>query len=279
VSFEVTNGWITGSLPGPGDRMFLVVRRESPRPNGQSYIRLSDPTAFVIHTTEGSTVDGAWNTLNSRGSAPHFLVGEHRIIQMRPLWAQAATLRDNGGSWHPNSVGWQIESVGHASQDVHKLTPPSWDPLVAVTAFMAETKDVPLARPSGWRDDLDDITTILASDNTRRRTRKAVGFRGLLMHLEIPDQSPTWHWDAGALNFTDLIAESTALLEDEMDERLDAYREGWNLRKQGKPKPASGPWKRFGWEAAEAAFTRPAPGDPGEHDHGRHVHGEDVPVP
>jgi len=204
---------------------FDVGRRESKRPGGQPYIPLANPRAFVLHTTEGTTVDGAWQTLNERGSAPHFLVGENRIVQMRPLDVQAATLRDNGGGWHPNDVGWQVECVGKSLGIVHKLTPSTWEPLVALTSFVAEVLGVPLRRPDGWRDDLSDITTMLATNNTRRQTRIAVTFRGILHHMEIPDQDPTWHWDCGALNNTALIAEAKGddMTPEEKEKLLDAY--------------------------------------------------------
>lgn len=171
---------------------------------------------MVLHTTEGSTVDGAVAKLRSDFSAPHFVVGEDRIVQMRPLTAQAATLRDNGGAFHPNSVGWQVESVGFTKTTLYLLTPETLRPLVAVAAFALGELGVPLLRPDGWRDDLKDITTILATDNTRRLSRKAVNFKGWVMHLEIPEQQDTWHHDAGAFDFATFFEMVRAVGGDEL---------------------------------------------------------------
>lgn len=283
---------------------FAVQRRESPRPDGKPYIPLTNPRAFVLHTTEGTSIENAWNTLNANRSAPHFLVGEGRIIQMRPLDVQAATLRDNGGGWHPNEVGWQVECVGMSLGIVNKLTPATWKPLVALTAFVHETLGIPLRRPEGWRDDLSDIKTMIATNNTRRQTRLAVTFNGLLHHLEIPDQDPTWHWDCGALNNTALIAEAEG-----DDVSFSEYQAGWQAHRAGIVRdPDWSEHKKFGWNARQEAVENPqtdahthpyAPVEhahplpshahlyspvghahpPASHTHPHHVHGEDVPVP
>lgn len=201
MTYEIRDGWVKGQLPGLEGRSHEVEKEEGPRPGGQPFIPLVNPRAMVLHTTEGSTVDGAVATLRSKFSAPHFVVGEDRIVQMRPLTAQAATLRDNGGDFRPNSVGWQVEAVGFAKETLHLLSPLTLRPLVAVAAFALVEFGVPLVRPEGWQDDLTDITTILATDNTRRKSRTAASFKGWVMHLEIPDQQETWHWDAGAFDF------------------------------------------------------------------------------
>lgn len=202
MAHEVRDGWVRGELTGPEGRSYKVEKEVGPRSGGRPFLPLVNPRAMVLHTTEGSTVDGGVATLRSEFFAPHFVVGEDRIVQMRPTTAQGATLRDNGGAFHPNSVGWQVESVGFAKQKLHLLTPGTLRPLVALAKFAFDELDVPLRRPDGWHDDLRDITTILADDNTRRQSRTGATFKGWLMHLEIPDQQPTWHWDAGAFDFT-----------------------------------------------------------------------------
>ncbi len=47
----------------------------------------------VLHTTEGDTVEAAWRTLGQQNAAPHFIAGEHTIVQCRPLNVEASTLR------------------------------------------------------------------------------------------------------------------------------------------------------------------------------------------
>lgn len=110
--YEIRDGWVRGQMPGVQGSSHEVEKQEGPRPGGQPFIPLVNPRVLVLHTTEGSTVDGAVSTLRSKFSPPHFVVGEDRIVQMRPLTVQAATLRDNGGEFRPNSVGWQVEAVG-----------------------------------------------------------------------------------------------------------------------------------------------------------------------
>lgn len=199
---------------------YKVERMEGFRPGKQPYLQLVTPRVVIDHSTEGDTVNSAVATLRANFSAPHFVPGEDRIVQMRPGWAQAATVHEH------NDIAWQVECVGRASQSLHDLTPSTWRPLVALTRWFHEEHGVPYATVAGWRDDLSDITTILATDNTRRRSRKALSHHGFLMHLDIPDQAPTWHWDAGALMFAKLfqeaqeIGDDMAILTDEEQKQL-----------------------------------------------------------
>lgn len=241
-----------------------VRKKESPRPGGQPYIGLEHPRAFVIHTTEGSSIEGAWNTLDAKGAAPHFIVGEDQIWQTRPLDAQAATLVD--APWHPNSVGWQVESVGFSRESpVNKLSIRTWKPLVALTAFMADEMGVPLRRPNGWKDDLSDIGTILATTlNTRRRSEVAKSFHGLLGHLDIPDNS---HWDPGALDYTALIDEAKG----DEDMGFEEFKQGVKAANQGDELPeGSDADFIFGYRMETRGTTQPRPTPPGEagpHEH------------
>ena len=207
---------------------FDVQCRESPRPGGQAYIPLSPKRTLIVHTTEGDTVDGAWTTLNSKGAAPHFIIGQGRIVQCRPLDAQAATLvTDSSAGFFANSLGWQVECVGHALGMVHRLTPATWAPLVALARFFNTSFGVPLARPDGWKDDLSDISTMLATNNTRRQSRRAIGFNGFLGHLDIPNQAPTWHWDPGALSYTALFEQVRGDTDMAFDDYLDGRDFAW----------------------------------------------------
>jgi hypothetical protein len=188
---------------------YSVQRRESRRPSGQAYLRLANDPSFCIHTTEGNSVDGAWATLDSRHSAPHFIVGEGRIVQLRPLWAQAATLRSH------NDLFIQVECVGHASLELHTLTPSTWEPLVELTRYLHEQGGIPLSRPSLWDDKLPG--SYWAWNNSRRTSRLALIKRGVYGHIDIPDQDPTWHWDPGSLNYTQLFEEATSSTQEADD--------------------------------------------------------------
>lgn len=208
--------WIDGRKLGP----YTVQKKELPRSGGQAYLPLSSPKAFVVHTTEGSSVAGAIGALASAYSAPHFVVGENRIVQTRPLTAQAATLRSH------NDVGWQVESVGFSKTQLYTLPSATWGPLVEVSRFVHEELGVPLARPDGWRDDCSDMAMPWSADNRRRKSRDALGFRGFVGHVDIPDQDPTWHWDPGALNYTELFAAVSGTSTEGEDKMLDDYVNG-----------------------------------------------------
>jgi hypothetical protein len=185
------SGWV-GKI-GP----YEVERMEGPRPGGQSYLKLNANPSFCVHTTEGSTVEGAVNTLRNNCSCPHFVVGEGRIVQMRPLWAQAATLVSH------NERFIQVECVGRANLKEHQLTPGTWSPLVALTRFVNQELGVPLKRPLGFADQLPPGTW--ANDNPRRQSGKALQGRVVVGHIDVPDQSPTWHWDPGSLDYSALF--------------------------------------------------------------------------
>jgi hypothetical protein len=193
--------WITGHQIGH----YTVERHDLPRSGGQDWITLATLDSLVVHTTEGHTLGDALAVMTANFDGVNWLVGEDRILQGRPIGAQGGGLRDNGGEWHPNSVGQQVECVGFSKQHVYQLPDSTWWPLVALVGFLHSEHGVPLRRPEGWADDCSDITTILATDNTRRQSRKAVGFHGLLGHIDIPDQAETWHWDPGALDYIALI--------------------------------------------------------------------------
>ena len=246
-----------------------VVKKESPRPGGQPYIDLTDPKSLVVHTTEGTSVLSAWRTLDDKAAGPHFIVGENTIMQCRPLDVQAATLVDNtggGAGFHPNSMGWQVECVGLSKTPPYVFSQATWLPFIALTRYFNEVMGVPYARPTGWKDDCSDITTLWASNNTRRQSRDAIGFEGLIGHLDVPDQGDTWHHDPGALKYTQLFEDAIASREADM---LDEYIEGQNAYQTAykdnnppntDPGPADSAWvkhKRDGWADARFAATNP----------------------
>jgi hypothetical protein len=187
----VANGWVDQIGP------YKVQKKEGPRPGGQPYLKLNANPSFCVHTTEGSTVEGAVATLRANFSAPHFVVGERTIVQMRPLWAQAATLVSH------NERFIQVECVGRADLKEHQLTIGTWAPLVALTRYVNQKLGVPLKRPLGFSDQLPPGTW--ANDNPRRQSGKALQGRVVVGHIDVPDQSPTWHWDPGSLDYSALF--------------------------------------------------------------------------
>ena len=224
-----------------------MEKLESPRPGGQAYLPLLKNPSFCIHTTEGSTVNGAWYTLNQKGAAPHFIIGENRIVQTRPLNVQGATLRAH------NERFIQVECVGHAQLGLHRLTPESWNPLVALTGFVHESIGVPLTRPAAWTDALGPGPW--AIDNARRKQGYALTKRGVFGHIDVPDQGPTWHWDPGSLDYTALFAEAT---KEVADVTGDDLLQGINAFLKGEEPTEEGPARKVWRALTKASQPQPA---------------------
>lgn len=187
---------------------FNVERREIPRPQGKPYLLNSSTLIGILHTTEGTTVNGAWNVLNEKHSAPHFIAGEGRIVQCRPLNVQGAALvpgPDNTANVHAQI---QIEMVAKSNQSLWLPANDTLQPTVAIMAFCAKQLGIPLRIPNNWPDDCSDVPLPWASNN-RRRKQAAEGSwpiqKGWWMHMEVPFQGATWHWDCGALQRSSMI--------------------------------------------------------------------------
>src|ERR1043166_89435 len=90
---------------------FTVEQKEIPRSHGRPYFLNATTLIGVLHTTEGSGIDSAWSTLNKNVDPPHFITGQNRIIQCRPLNVQAASLRPGNGNTANVHAQIQIEMV------------------------------------------------------------------------------------------------------------------------------------------------------------------------
>lgn len=197
------------SMPQWVDRIgeFDVQHREIKRPGNKPYYINSHTMIGVLHTTEGDTVDGAWTTLNASHSAPHFIAGEGRIIQCRPLTAQGSALK-NTAPWYANTqASIQIEIVGRSRQ---KLWLPSDSSLLPTIAIMkwasADPVNIPLRRPSDtWLDDGSDCPLPWATASNHRRQAKNIwpSQKGWYMHMEVPGND---HWDCGAMRLREMLA-------------------------------------------------------------------------
>jgi hypothetical protein len=217
-------------LPGYVEKIasFDVEKKEIPRPGGAAFLKLSETPSGCLHTTEGHDIDSAWNTNRNDpdGSfGPHFYVGENRIIQARPLWAQASSLL--GGE--PNHHFVQVEAVYRIADlkptiAPHLTKPGTIEPLLAVMSFLRDRLGIPLWRPPEWPDDLtkDDPKSAngawAVEDNYRRRSGLAMKRRGWFNHLEVPGNT---HYDAGSFGF----AEAFQMIEEGVDVALTEEQE------------------------------------------------------
>lgn len=214
--------------------------------------------SVCLHTTEGSTLAGAVGTITNTSYAPHFTVGDNEIVQMRSLDETGSALRAH------NNHFIQIEAVGFAGSDLklNYLTPPTFEPLVALCAFLRDEVGVPLQRPEGWPDQLSPGTW--ANNNARRQTGKALTERGWFGHVDVPDQGPSWHYDPGSFAYSALFV---AVEEGDEDMNLDTYQKGWDayvaaFKKMkadpGPPKSDKPVWFRHGWQGARFAANAKA---------------------
>ena len=189
---------------------FQVEKHELPRSGGRPYHSMpTDGGILVIHTTEGGNVSGAISTLATKFSGPHFVVGENRIVQTRPIGVQGASLHAPENQYPVI----QIEAVGLSKVTLYSLPASTHKPLVAVIAWAVKNLNVPLKRPSAlWRDDCLDMPLPWASNNKRRRSGVWPNAKGIYGHVDCANQQPSNHWDPGCLSYTDLFASVQALI-------------------------------------------------------------------
>jgi hypothetical protein len=188
---------------------YEVIRREIPRPGGKPYYLNGSTLIGVLHTTEGDTVEAAWRTLRQQHAAPHFIAGENTIVQCRPLNVQASTLRPGRNNTANVHAQVQVEMVARSRQKLWLPKPATLDPTVAILAFCEKALGIPLRVPNAWPDDCSEMPLPWAANNRRRRQAQRGLWpkeKGWWMHLEVPYQGPTWHWDCGAVRRTRLLA-------------------------------------------------------------------------
>jgi hypothetical protein len=80
----------------------------------------------VLHTPENPSVEESFNTLNKNHSAPHFIVGDGRIIQCRSLTHQAAALVGNGPIFANAQASVQIEMAAFTGGGKDTKTQPTF---------------------------------------------------------------------------------------------------------------------------------------------------------
>lgn len=195
---------IDGWVERIGD--FVVERAEIKRPGNRPYFNNSHTRIGVLHTTEGNDVKGAFATLSANHSAPHFIAGDHRILQCRPITKQAAALRSTK-QYNPNTdAALQIEMVGRSKQSLWLPPDTSLAPVVAIMRWATgDPLDIPLTRPvDSWLDDCTDVKLPWAVTSNARRTIKNIWPKvaGWYMHMEVPVNN---HWDCGALRLREML--------------------------------------------------------------------------
>jgi hypothetical protein len=248
---EIDDGWVKGSIPGPGGRTYEIEHHLVPRTANQPFLRLElSPPNLVLHTTEGTSVDGAISTLTAKFSPSQWIVGEHRIVQTRPLWAQGAAVDTENGK------AMQIEMVAKSNLALWLPDDPSLHPLVALVAFLAREKLIAhLTRHAK----LAALPLVLdkgpqAKDTYYRRHLGAWPAPGVYGHVDLPNDE---HWDPGSFDypgFFEMVLEVQG--GDDEDVSVDELLAGMRRRIGRKGAPAADAPKHTqeGWKVADEIF-------------------------
>jgi len=249
-TYLIRNGWISGELPGPNG-LIEVRRDESPPFPPRAEVKPN----LVLHTTETDSI-GSWEF------PPHFTVGEGIVVQNRPLWAKAESLR---GDTTNDPYALQVEIVGHSKLAKWLPPKPSLDPLVALVATLEREHLIRsgLKRPTTvWPIVLDRLPAAI-EDYYRRQARLWPSTAGVYGHVEIPGNT---HWDPGSFDYPEFFSMVSSLLEGGDDEMsFSDWQLGTEDYRQGKPLDEE--WmqdRKKGWRFAKWADR---PGASGEHIH------------
>jgi hypothetical protein len=163
-----------------------------PRPDAGEFVA-SDPKT-VWHTTEGTSFDGARQTLIDNGDEPHFLVsvdGRH-VVQFIALDRSSKSLLHPAGTPETNRAHCvQIEVCGFA-HDSHNWTDEKYRRLASLAALIEHRTGVERHTHVRWAKDVRRI----GPDHFRRTT-------GHVGHMHVPNNN---HVDPGVgFRITDLF--------------------------------------------------------------------------
>ena len=109
--------------------------------------QIERPVTGVLHTTEGSTAEGAAQTFHLNGDPPHFAVDSGSIIQFRPLNQRAMSLRHspnkNVFKGATNAFAVQIEIAGFSKKQLWIPNDATASRVAAVIAYSSLFHDIP----------------------------------------------------------------------------------------------------------------------------------------
>jgi hypothetical protein len=195
----------------------VVEPHEIKRKDGYPYLAVQPSGIGVLHTTEGDSLKGAIAAFEKNYDPPHFLVGEHRIIQCRPLGVRAASLRSNHYDSPNDNAQVQIEMVAFSQKHLWHPSEATLKGAILVMAYCRKHFGIPLQPPKAtWPDDISDMQQPWATNNSRRKEGEYGLWphaKGWWMHLEVPWQDPTFHWDCGALERKQMLADAQQLID------------------------------------------------------------------
>ncbi len=196
------DGWVTGTLTGPGSVEYPIEKHECPRALGAPYRSLTKtPPDLLLHTTEGVDLDSAIATLRLKFAASQWACGENRIAQLRPLWAQGAAVDTQGEFF------MQVENVAKSQLTLWLPAKETLNPLVALVAFLHKERIITtgLERPPG----LASLPLVLdkgpqaSASYYRRFLAPEPAQDGVRGHVDSKDDE---HYDPGSFDYPAFFA-------------------------------------------------------------------------
>jgi hypothetical protein len=169
---------------------------------------------ILLHSTEGSTIEGAVGAYEDNNSWPHLTIDcrRRRIAQHVAFGMAARALRNEAGGVETNrdgSILVQIELVGFAGDpgSIGALVDLDW--LGGVIAQIARATGVPLFNSLTWAPYPNSYGTHAA-----QRLSGPVWDRysGLVGHQHVPENS---HGDPGAIDITRILTAARKALNEE----------------------------------------------------------------
>lgn len=167
-----------------------------PLPYWHGNVDMSAPRKGILHTTEGSSIEGALSAYRSKNFTPTFTLGRDfhkkvRVMQHKPLGIMGSTLANASGGVETNRVALiQIELVGFSKKDLWYPDAEVADALTSLIAAVSTEGNVPLR----WN----------ACKRSSSCWRNVAGWMG---HIDVPEN---FHWDPGQMDTKRLMAQSSA---------------------------------------------------------------------
>lgn len=148
---------------------------------------LGGPFRIVLHTTEGSSVQGALAALKSAKSDSHFVAGDDGIVQLIDTSESARSLQNAAGGVQTNRLSAiQIEMVGDAAR---RKSMAMLSHVRRLCRWIEREHGVPHAWPAG-------LPMPMTYAEAQRKTARPISVwssqGGYYGHSQVPENS---HWD------------------------------------------------------------------------------------
>lgn len=179
---------------------------------------------LLLHTTEGSTIEGALAALRAKDAWSHFVydAGLDRLVQCVPLTRAARSLKSGGSAGTTNRARViQVEVVGFSAASPQR-TDLELRNLGALVARLARVIPFDVAAPLKFYG--QDAGFTVASSKAPQRLSWAAWYRfaAICGHQHAPAND---HWDPGALDVPRIVQYALELLGRPTEEALVAVDE------------------------------------------------------